>query len=258
MTGAIAPADRTIREFIYSLIEGPNIETAVDVGCGRGFDLGQLATRLPGARELIGIDVIEESADKAADNLSHDQRIKIVSADIAQGIPLPDHCADLVYSNNVLECIVDKASLIREIHRVLRPDGQVICAHYDWDTIVVDGSDKALIRKIVHAFGDCKQNWMADCDSWMGRRLWRTFQQTRLFKGAIHAKTLAETDFAPGTYGYETVQSFELLVRRGLLSQQEFDEFISNIVHLQSEMVYIFSVTMYAYSGSPIGNRLPD
>jgi SAM-dependent methyltransferase len=154
-----------------------------------------------------------------------------------------------VLSVNLLECIPDKQALLREVHRVLAPGGTVVFAHWDWDSQLIDGADKALVRRIVHAFGDWKQAWMADADAWMGRRLWRTFQESGRFDGRVHPVVHTSTRFAPGTYGHDAVEGFRALVRRGLLAPDEYDAFRRAVEELAAADQYLYAITMFVYAG---------
>ena len=244
------PWDVPVREFICSLVD-KGATSIVDIGCGDGYNLRELERLVPKAA-LVGVDrdsVIERT--KAAKPVG--SRVSFMAGDIERGIPLASESADVVLSTNVMECIVNKDAHVLEIRRIMRPGGQVVCAHYDWDSQVLDGGDKDLVRRIVRSFGDLKQAWMNDCDSWMGRRLWRTFQRSSLFEGSVHAKVLAETRFVPGMYGYETVCCFETLVRRGVVGREEYDRFRKDLEDLDASGEYFYGITMYVYCGRASG-----
>lgn len=170
--------------------------------------------------------------------------------DVTSGLPFADGEFDRVLSINLLECIPDKQQLLHEVHRVLAPEGRVVFAHWDWDSQLIDGEDKNLVRRIVHAFGDLKQAWMADVDPWMGRRLWRTFQASALFDGVIQRHVVTSTRFEPGGYDWETIDSFRTLVRRGLLMAEEYDAFRGAIETSAAAHQYFYSITMFVYVGS--------
>jgi predicted SAM-dependent methyltransferase len=74
----------------------------INIGCGR--------RRIPGA---IGIDNINlPSVD--------------IVADIEQGLPfLEDNSVDIVIAESILEHVDNFESLIREVHRVLKPEGEL-------------------------------------------------------------------------------------------------------------------------------------
>ena len=243
---------REVREFMLSLLDLGGIRTVLDIGCGKGRDLKAIGESMDVGAHLLGVDVSDKAVDAARELVADDPRFAFVVHDVSAGLPFEDETFDLVYSVDLLECITDKDSLVREVSRVLRPGGQVAFAHWDWDSQVIDGEDKDLVRKIVHAFGDWKQAWMTDCDSWMGRRLWRVFNRSGLFTGAVRAYVITDTEFTPGRIGYERVKDFEALVRRDMISCEEYDRFYRDIQALAEKGEYFFSTTVYAYVGAKI------
>ncbi|HEY3332424.1 MAG TPA: methyltransferase domain-containing protein [Capsulimonadaceae bacterium] len=251
------PNDISIREYILSFADWSSASSVLDLGCGDGYDLRQIAWLAGSSAMLVGLDSSHSAIDSARALTSGDNRFSFSAADIANGLPSDDNTFDFVISKNLLECIIDKTSLLKEIHRVLKPGGQVICAHYDWDSQLFDGDDKPLVRNIVHAFSDWQQAWMTSSDAWMGRRLWRTFQESGLFHGTIHTKALTETDFAPGTYGWHMVNDFRGLVRRGLVAEEDFARFYTAIESLATRGEYLYGITMFVYSGAAIAPSAP-
>jgi arsenite methyltransferase len=101
-------------------------DVVLDIGSGSGTDLLLAALRVgPGGR-AIGVDMTAAMRRKAAANaraagLTH---VELVDGD-AEKLPLPDASVDVVTSNGVINLVPDKASAVREIHRVLRPGGRV-------------------------------------------------------------------------------------------------------------------------------------
>lgn len=244
-----SPDTDAVRSFLYSLIEFSRIMSLVDLGCGSGTDLRELGRHVGPDARLVGFDLSSGAVAAACESTAGDGRFAFTVTDISSSLPLEDSSIDLVYSLNVLECIPDKDALVAEIARVLRPGGQVICAHFDLDTQTFDGDDKGTVRKIVHAFNDWKQAWMADCDPWMGRRLWRVFNGSGAFDGAIHTHVLTNTRFESPFYGFNQAQSFAALVRRNQITQQEYDRFIAALQELNDREEYFFSLTYYVYAG---------
>lgn len=198
---------------------------------------------------LVGVDAAERSIAAARRATERDSRFAFHVHDASGVLPFGDGEFDRVLSVNLLECIPDKQKLLREVHRVLAPDGTVVFAHWDWDSQLIDGVDKELVRSIVHRFSDWKQAWMVDADAWMGRRLWRTFQASGLFQGQVHPCVLTNTRFEAGAYGYESIESFRALVTRGMLAPEEYDAFRRTIEGLAAADQYFYSITMFVYVG---------
>ena len=242
---------RAHQEWLLSFVRIPPGGTVVDLGCGSGADLLALAARHadPAAR-FIGIDASEAAVATAAERAAHDPRITVRHHRLEGGrVPLDDGSVDAVCSHNLLECIGDRAAFAREVGRVLRPGGVAVMAHWDFDSQLFDGTDKAAVRRLVHAFADWQQPWMEHADGWMGRRLWGTFAPTGLFEGAIHARVLTNTVYAPPWYGHARVQDFGSLVRRGLASGDDHRRVVADLEALDRAGRYFYSITGYAYVG---------
>ncbi len=240
-----------VRGFIHGLLEPETASAILDLGCGRGADLLALAARAPAAATLTGMDASADAIARARAAAGADPRCTFLVHDAGAPLPFPDRAFDRVLSVNLLECIADKVQLLREIHRILVPGGTVVCAHWDWDSVLVDHEDEELVRKLVHAFADWRQPWMASADGWMGRRLWAAFQRSALFAGEVHAFVHTSTRFEPGTYGWEHLHGLNALARHGAIAPADYERFIAGIEDQARAGTYFFSVTMYAYAGQP-------
>ncbi len=241
--------DIKVRQYIYSLIDITSAKSILDIGCGTGYDLKQIAKLTQKRMRLVGIDTSRKKIEAAHIATKNDAYFSFFIRDVSSGLLFKNGEFDVVYSKNLLECIPNKETLIKEVHRVLRSNGQVLFAHWDWDSQVIDGENKALVRKIIHRFSDWKQKWMANCDSWMGRRLWRTFNRTDLFKGNIYTYALTNTNFCAPYYGYARIKDFETLVSKGMIRKEEYEAFYKDIVNLSQGGEYFYSITMYIYVG---------
>lgn len=241
-----------VHDKIIESLDASAAHSVLDIGCGKGQDLLRIARLAPHSARLVGIDSSDEAVKAARAATKGDPRFSLLVHDVSSGLPFPDEEFDRVLSINLLECIPDKQQFLQEVRRVLTPTGRVVFAHWDWDSQLIDGDDKALVRRIVHEFGDLKQAWMADVDPWMGRRLWRTFQASGLFDGTVEPYVVTSTRFEPGTYDWETIESFRTLVRRGLLREEEYESFRGAIDGLAAVNQYFYSVTKFVYVGTPI------
>jgi SAM-dependent methyltransferase len=245
----IGPDGHKMRAFLYDLLDLSEVRALLDAGCGTGYDLRQLARRMPDGARLVGVDAGRDALARAATGVGDGGRCAFVLADLKRGLPFDDGAFDVVFSHNLLECIPDKPGFLREIHRVLRPGGQVLCAHWDLDSQTVDGADKALVRRIVQAYADWQQDWMDDCDGWMGRRLWRTFQGSGLFEGEVHPYVLTNTHYEPGWYGWESIQALSAMVRRGLIAADEYEAFRAEVAASAERGTFFYSMTTFVYAG---------
>ena len=238
-----------LRGKLCGLVDMPEDGAVLDAGCGDGADLVRMGRRLGPKARLVGVEAMKSALEKARAVAEGDARCSFLEADLSRPWPLGDAEFDCVFSNNVLECVSDKQAFLSETARVLRPGGQVVCAHWDHDTHLFDGADKALVRRITAAFSDWQQGWMADADGWMGRRLWKTFQASGRFTGRIETLTLTETELAPGAYGCEQMQAIGAMVKHNLITAEDYARFCEDVAASAARGGYFYSLTLYIYSG---------
>lgn len=105
-------------------------ETVVDLGSGGGLDVFLAAAKVGPTGRAIGIDMTPEMIDLARRNAAKANdgkgyaNVEFHLATIDQ-LPLPDHSADCVISNCVINLAPDKRAVFREIARVLKPGGRL-------------------------------------------------------------------------------------------------------------------------------------
>lgn len=120
--------------------EGTRDLDVLDVGCGQGIDVVRYA--LGGAR-VTGIDLTPRHVDLARNHLAAMEVGGTILNGDAEHLPFPDGSFDRVSSNGVLHHTPDMSGALREIRRVLRPDGEARLIVYNrssayfWITLVL-------------------------------------------------------------------------------------------------------------------------
>lgn len=247
----LSPDRAEHRRWLHSLIDYESIGSLLDVGCGIGRDVLEFARR--NEREdarLLGIDASAKAIHLATQAAADDPRVTFMEYRVANSLPFDDASFDVVFSADLLECIGNRSEFLRDVARVLRPSGQVVFAHWDWDTLTFDGPDKGLVRRAVHRFADMQQKWMDHCDGWMGRRLWSAFQATGLFEGSIQAHVLVNTSYEEPLHAHMQMGAFESLVKRDLMTSDDYAALMSHVERAAAANQFFYSLTSYAYVGT--------
>jgi SAM-dependent methyltransferase len=242
------PADRRAHlDWLLDLTVLPDNGLAVDLGCGRGDDLCLLAARYPAPdARFIGVDRSDSAPSLEA---LPDARVTFQSAALDATLPFDDASLDLVYSHNLVECLPDHGRFAAEVARVLRPGGQAVIAHWDWDTQLYDGSVKAAVRRLVGSFADWQQAWMTHADGWMGRRLSGLFAGMTELDGRVHTRVLTNTEFAAPWFGHANALAMAGPVKRDLASSADYEQFLQDQVALHEQGRYFYGITGFAYVG---------
>jgi len=101
-------------------------EMVLDLGSGAGFDCFLAANKVGPKGKVIGVDMTPEMLEKARENAKKNgiENVEFRSGEI-ENLPVEENSVDVVISNCVINLSADKASVFREIHRVLKPGGRV-------------------------------------------------------------------------------------------------------------------------------------
>ncbi|HUP27728.1 MAG TPA: arsenite methyltransferase [Chloroflexia bacterium] len=100
-------------------------ETVLDLGSGGGIDVLLSAKRVGPTGFAYGLDMTDEMLALAEENK---RKAGVENVQFLRGyiedIPLPDNSVDVIISNCVINLAADKAPVLKEAFRVLRPGGR--------------------------------------------------------------------------------------------------------------------------------------
>lgn len=136
---------RAYKQRLLSALDVWRRHTVLDVGCGPGSDLVDLAAT--GAEWVIGIDADPEVVAAARARTEEYPAVAVHLGDAA-ALPLADSMVDRARLDRVLHQVASPAAVFAELRRVLRPDGIAVVAQPDWDTVTVDPGDVRVGRAV--------------------------------------------------------------------------------------------------------------
>ena len=151
------PGAAALRQRSYDLLALPPAAAVVDIGCGTGRAVAELAER---GMHPIGVDVNEKVVELARHRWPGTD---LRTAD-ANELPIPDTSLAGYRADKVFHALADPRRALAEARRVLAPDGRIVLIGQDWDGFVIDADDRTVTRAIVHARADTVAY------PWAGRR----------------------------------------------------------------------------------------
>jgi SAM-dependent methyltransferase len=126
-------------------------EDVLDLGSGGGIDVLLSARRVAPGGTAYGLDMTDEMLLLARKN---QREAGVTNARFLKGeiesVPLPDGAVDVIISNCVINLSVDKAAVLREAFRVLRPGGRFAVSD-----IVLRGDLPEQIRRSLELWAGC-------------------------------------------------------------------------------------------------------
>ncbi|MGA5194048.1 methyltransferase domain-containing protein [Streptomyces exfoliatus] len=141
------PGAEKLRALSYDLLGAEPGTCVVDVGCGAGRAVAELAER---DVKAVGVDPSERMI-AIARNRWPEADFRLAGA---YELPLPDASVDGYRADKVFHELGEPQRALAEARRVLTPGGRIVLFGQDWDTFIIDSDDPALARTIVHARAD--------------------------------------------------------------------------------------------------------
>src|SRR5579883_254068 len=202
---------RALRLALLRLTPGAR---AIDVGCGTGDAVRELADLAGPQGRALGVDLSEamiaEARQRHGDSSSP---IEFKVADARQ-LGFPDNHFDGCTAERLFVHLDEPARAIAEMARITRPGARIVISEPDLDTMAIDTADRTAVRAVCRAFADQVRNGLA------GRQLYRLMLDGGLDEVAVHPHPVIVNGWA----AMNTLFPFEhfagIAVAQGALSQE--------------------------------------
>ena len=226
------------------IIDGLRLRGAdrvLDVGCGMGTDVFDLAARVGPEGHVTGVDfsdsLIEEARRRAE---GRNLPVSFEQGDV-QALRFADGTFDAVRTERLLMHVPDAGRAIAEMARVLRIGGRMSVFDVDWETQFCDSPYRETTRKIVQSFSDGMKN------GWIGRSLPRLFKQHGMVDVSVTYHTVTG-DFAllPMLLGGHVSRA----VAAGTISGDEADLWWTDLARANREGTFLYGFTAFIVAGT--------
>jgi arsenite methyltransferase len=122
------------RELVENALRAQPSDRILDVGCGPGFYVAAMLSRVGSAGMVVGIDTSPDMLAMATKRCESHHNVAFHQAS-ATKLPVEDSSFDAALSVQVLEFVDDVDAALAELHRALRPGGRLVVWDVDWSTV---------------------------------------------------------------------------------------------------------------------------
>ena len=219
-------------------------ERILDVGSGPGLLVAEMAELVGPSGHVTGIDIASPMIALSKERFGHSplaERMTFLKAD-ATALPFDEASFHAAVSVQVYEYIDDVDAALAQLRRVLVPGGRALIVDTDWDSIVWNAADKALMGKVISA--------------WTGRfahpHLPRTVSR-RLRDAGFQIQhrgvlTMLNPEYDPNTYSVAHLPIIgDYVASHGRIGRHEVDDWKKDLHRMGKEDTYFFSLSRFLF-----------
>ena len=244
---ANAPEQQKLRQILLGLAQAQKGDMVVEIGCGTGMLLCDLATAVGSTGYVVGIEPQPVLAEAARQKLAEKgfNSFTEVRSERAERLSIPDHVVSACLAQTVLihlpGDVLDQC--FREMVRVLEPGGRVVSADQDGDTWIIDHPDRELTRSIVRFNSDQRY-----ADGWTGRRLLRKFRESSLHD--VKIESFLHVDVSRSSYLFAMAERIALAAAEAdVISYDDATKWVNGLHELGAQGHFFSSINYYVAVG---------
>ena len=151
----------------------------LDVGCGTGADVVDIARRVRSSGAVTGVDVSEAMVAEAQRRTAGLGLPVTFEVGNAMRLRFEDGAFDGCRTERMLMHVPEPTRAFSEMVRVTKTGGRISIFDFDWDTFIVDSPRRETTRRIVSSFCESMQS------GWIGRQLRRMFLDRDMIEVAV-------------------------------------------------------------------------
>jgi len=234
---------RPLKVLTHSLLRLRPGDRILDVGCGCGDDLRELATLVTPNGGAVGIDSSQAMIDEARQrHAGCELPLQFERGDAGQ---LRWHAGyfDACRADRVFQHLPDPERALDEMLRVLKPGGRVLVVDRDWGMVTVDASDVETTRVVLNRACAGIRN------GWMGRGLGGLFKKAGVLDAEVQTKSISINRFAVADTLLDLRVVLDHAIAEKLVSQDLAAHWLNDLLARDAASKFSATVTLYIACG---------
>jgi ubiquinone/menaquinone biosynthesis C-methylase UbiE len=230
---------------LRDILNPQNGDHILEVGSGSGVLCRLMARNLSPGGRITGIDISPEIV-KLSQEFAHKENLNdLITFEVGKASELiyPDGSFDGAFAARLMLYITNPLDVIAELARVVKSGGRIVLMDWDFETLVVDHSDRELTRRIFHWRNDHK-----DGNNWSGRQLFRLLKLRGLKEITVFpVVTIATDDNSSLTQSLWHAASGAL--EQGIITTKEHESWVSELKSSINNQQYFASIVYFIVRG---------
>ncbi|HSE92649.1 MAG TPA: methyltransferase domain-containing protein [Methylomirabilota bacterium] len=249
------PAQARLRRRFLRFVPVRAGDRVLEVGCGSGVVLRDLAARVGPRGRVVGVDPSRWLLAAAARLLEGHALRGRIALRTAAGARLPFAAGrfDVTVAVTVLLHVADPLAVVQEMARVTRPGGLVAVQDQDFGTVALAHPDRALTERILDGVAAHIYE-----EPWSGRRLPGLLRAAGLTSIRLLTDVYQDTALVPYTKAFIERRA-ENAVRFGIVDGRTAQAWLDALTALVARGDFVLTVNYYGAVGVRPGgpNRRP-
>jgi ubiquinone/menaquinone biosynthesis C-methylase UbiE len=240
-----AEAQVQLRQLIISIADVSPGCRVLDLGCGTGALLVDLAHAVGPTGRAVGVDPVPAFVDAARKRLAREACNGYAAAHVGDDASLPEGDFDAAVEQSVLIHVSaeHRARHLRNAIASIRRGGRFVAAEQDGDTWTIDHPMRELTRRIVRFNADARY-----ADGWVGRSLGRLLAEAGL--GGVRVVPHVHSEATADGYLFGMSRRIADASRAAhVLTADEHDSWMTALENWATRGAFFSSITYFVAMG---------
>lgn len=217
-------------------------ERIIDVGCGPGFYVTEIADSVGAAGRVTGVDRSVHMIAAAGRRIGDRRHVTLIEGE-ATSLPVEDGSHDAAISVQVFEYMEDVGAALSEMYRILRPGGRLVLWDVDWSTVSWHSEDPERMGRVLAAWDDHL------VDPVLPRTLARSMERAGFVDVAVEGHAFLNTDAGPDAYSAGIIDFIrDFVPGHREVTDAEAEAWKLELLELSESGNYFFACTQFCFS----------
>jgi len=216
-------------------------EAALDIGCGPGFVVEELARAVGPAGSVAAVDASESAIQLARARCAQYPNVTIGEGE-ATRLPYEDASFDVAVATQVYEFVANVKLALSELKRVLRPGGRAAIIDTDWRTVLWHSGNLGRMDRVMRAWDEHLAH------PTLPRTLGVLLHEAGFAVRARRAIPYLSSDYKQGSYSHGVAQFvWKFVPGRQGITKAEADAWHEELQALADRGAYFFCLNRYLF-----------